>query len=204
MKDLEIRGAGQILGAQQSGQIHAVGYELYSQLLTQAVDEAKAGGGIAGLPEEEPKELVLSLRLPARIPVQYVDDLTTRLSLYQRLSNVRSLDNIGQLQEEMWDRFGPLPRDVHNLMYTVRVRLLAQAAGVESVNKDQRTVTIRLRDDVGGAGPALERALGAHVRVGNRLLHLELRRLDRPWGQALLELLEGLAAFRERVAVELG
>jgi len=204
MKDLEIRGAGQVLGAQQSGQIHAVGYDLYSQLLTQAVEEAKAGGRVAELPEEEPKEIVLSLHLPARIPVHYIDDLSTRLSLYQRLNHVRSLDDIRQLQDEMWDRFGPLSRDVHNLMYTVRVRLLAQNAGVESVNKEQRTVTIRLRDDVGGAGPALERELGPHVRVGNRLLHLELRRLDRPWGQALIELLEGLATFRERIAANVG
>lgn len=65
-------------------------------------------------------------------------------------------------------------------------------------------LAIRLRDDVGGAGPALERELGPHVRVGNRLLHLELRRLDRPWGQALIELLEGLATFRERIAANVG
>jgi hypothetical protein len=88
---------------------------------------------------------------------------------------------------------------VHNLLYTVRVRVLAASAGVEAVNKEARSVAIRLRDDVGGAKGAFQRELGPHVRVGNRLLHLDTGKLDRPWGQALLELLEGVAAFKERI-----
>ena len=108
------------------------------------------------------------------------------------------------MQEELWDRFGPIPREAHNLLYTVRVRVLAQAAGAEAVTREDPSVVVRLREDVGGARLALERELGPHVRVGNRLLHLELSRLDRPWGQVLLELLEGVAAFRERMAVGVG
>ena len=208
MKDLEIRGAGQILGAQQSGQIHAVGFDLYSQLLTQAVEELRSGSptpdGLSGGLDEEPVDITVSLRLPARIPVEYVEDMATRLSLYQRLSHARALDDVRQVQDEMWDRFGPLTTEVRNLLYTVRVRVLAQAAGVEMVTKEAGSVVVRLREDVGGARLALEKELGPRVRVGNRLLHLELGRLDRPWGQALLEMLESIAAFKERMVVSVG
>ena len=209
MKDLEIRGAGRILGAEQSGQIHAVGFDLYSQLLAQAVEEAKAGGEASdSLPdslEEERIDITVNLRLAARIPTDYVEDLPTRLGLYQRLSRARSVEDVRQVQEELWDRFGPLPREARELLYTVRVRVLAHAAGVEAVTREPGSVVVRLRKDVGGARLALEKELGPHVRVGNRLLRLELQHLDRPWGQALLELLKGIAAFRDRLAaVEVG
>ena len=203
MKDLEIRGAGRVLGAEQSGHIHAVGFDLYSRLLSQAVEELKAGGGVSVSPEEERTEITVDLHLPARIPQEYVEDLPARLDLYQRLSRVRSVEDIRQMQEELRDRFGPLPRQAHSLLYTVRVRVLAEAAGVDAVTMQTSSVVIRLREDVGGARPALEKALGPHVRVGNRLLHMELERLDRPWGQALLELVESIAKFRESIAAVL-
>jgi transcription-repair coupling factor (superfamily II helicase) len=111
MKDLEIRGAGRVLGGEQSGHIHAVGYELYSQLLTQAVEDIKAAGGVStavsGPPPEERAETTVNLRLPARIPTEYVEDLPTRLALYQRLSRARSLEEVDQVQADLWDRFGP-------------------------------------------------------------------------------------------------
>jgi len=185
-----------------------VGYDLYSQLLAEAVEEIKSGretpAPALGPSEEERAEIAVSLRLPARIPSDYVEDLPTRLALYQRLSRARSLEEVSQVQQEMRDRFGPLPREVHNLLYTVRVRVLALAADVEAVTKEAASVVVRLRDEVGGARPALERELGPHVRVGGTLLHLELKRLDMPWGQALLEMLERLAAFRQRVMASVG
>ena len=207
MKDLEIRGAGNILGAQQSGNIHSVGYELYSQLLTQAVEQVKASGDAtspATTLEERP-DVTLSLQIPARIPPDYVEDLPTRLGLYQRLGRAREVEEIGQVQEELRDRFGPVPREAHNLLYSVRVRVLAERAGMEAVTREAREggeVTVRLRDDVGGAKLALAKVFsdaGLPVRVGNRLLHLQSGNLKKPWGQALLELLEGVIAFRERM-----
>ena len=205
MKDLEIRGAGNILGAQQSGNIHSVGYELYSQLLTQAVEQVKAAGdgtSPATAPEER-QDVTLNLGNPARIPPDYVEDLPTRLGLYQRLSRARDLKEVGQVREELRDRFGPVPKEADNLLYTVRVRTLAGRAGVEAVTREARQggeVTVRLREDTGGAKLALAKAFsdaGLTVRVGNRLLHLQAGK--KPWGQALLELLEEVIAFRERM-----
>ena len=204
MKDLEIRGAGQLLGAEQSGHIHAVGFDLYQRLLTQAVEEVRAGGEMPELPEDEKREVSLNLGLPARIPQSYVEDLAARLGLYQRLSKVRTLGDVAQVQDEMWDRFGMPPREVHSLLYTVRIRVLATEAGVESVTRESRHVAVRLVDDVGGARNALERELGPHVQVGRRLIRMETAGLDRPWGQALWEMLEGLAGFKDRVASIIG
>ena len=200
MKDLEIRGAGQLLGAEQSGHIHAVGFDLYQRLLSQAVEEVKAGGELPELPEDEKREVSLNLGLPARIPQSYVEDLAARLDLYQRLSKAQTLGDVAHLQEEMWDRFGMPPKEVHSLLYTVRIRALATEAGVESITKEARHVAVRLLDDVGGARHALERELGPHVKVGRRLIRMETAGLDRPWGQALWEMLEGIAGFKDRVA----
>ena len=204
MKDLEIRGAGRILGAEQSGHIQAVGFDLYSTLLAQAVEGVKESGEVPVSLDEERTEITINLGLPARIPTEYVEDLPTRLGLYQRLSRSRTAEQIRQVQEEMGDRFGHLPREVHHLLYILRVRVLAQTAGVEAVIRERRSVAVRLREDVGGAGPALERELGPNVRVGNRLLRMEMERLDRPWGQALLDLLEGVIAFKEKMDVSMG
>jgi transcription-repair coupling factor (superfamily II helicase) len=212
MRDLEIRGAGNILGAQQSGYIHAVGFDLYSQLLAQAVEEARDKGDGTSPPSapEERAEVSLSLRIPARIPPDYVEDLPARLGLYQRLTRARDVEAVRRVQEELRDRFGPVPQEAHNLLFTVRVRVLSERAGVEAVSRETRqggTITVRLREDVGGAKLALAKAfsdIGLPVRVGNRLLHLPTGSLDRPWGQALLELLEGLASFRERVREAVG
>lgn len=204
MKDLEIRGAGQILGSQQSGNIQAVGFDLYSQLLASAVDEIKSGQETPPEPreqaeEEHQDEIVVNLKMPARILPAYVEDLPTRLSFYQRLSHAGDLTEVRDVQDELWDRFGAFPRELHNLLYTVRVRVLARAAGVESVLKEGSVVAVRLREDVGGARDPLQRALGPGVRVGNRLLRLDTSQGEAPWGQALLELLEGLARFREQM-----
>ena len=75
---------------------------------------------------------------------------------------------------------------------------------MEVVTKEPASVVVRLRDGVGGARTALERELGPHIRVGDTILHLEIKHLDRPWGQALIEMLERLAAFRQRVMATVG
>ena len=120
MKDLEIRGAGTLLGVRQSGHISAVGFNLYYQLLAQAVEEQKARR--AGMSEEEIKAShlpppTIDLPLPAYIPEDYVADLNTRLELYQKLVKVDKLEQIEPLAQEFSDRFGAPPQEVENLLY---------------------------------------------------------------------------------------
>ena len=201
MRDLEIRGAGNILGAQQSGYIHAVGFELYAQLLNEAVAEAKVSQGDAP-PDAEAKaksDTRVSLSLPAHILEDYISHLPTRLAIYQRLTRVRSRQEVEDIREELRDRFGPLPEPIDNLLYLVDLKLLAGDAGVESVNQSGATVTLTLADALGGAKPALQKALGPLATVGNQQVHVRMGTAGDPWKESLITILERLASFREQL-----
>ena len=136
MKDLEIRGAGTLLGVKQSGHISAVGFSLYTRLLAEAVEEQKAKR--AGVEEIKPPRLpepTIDLPLRAYIPEEYVSDLSTRLSLYQSLVKLEAPDQIEALAQEFDDRFGAPPPEVRNLLYALRIKILAAKAGIESINE---------------------------------------------------------------------
>ena len=228
MKDLEIRGAGNILGAEQSGYIHAVGFDLYTKLLSAAVEDLRARraagqldgeGASASTPDGQasldlsgpdgptesaslisPATPGVDLGIPASIPEEYIPDLTIRLGIYQRLVQLTGVDSVDDMEDELRDRFGPLPWQVQNLLYVVRLRLKAQPSGVESVTRDGERIVIRLRDEVGGAKPALQRVLGRGVDVGHTQIRLMLDRLPDGWEEPLVETVEKLADFREGMA----
>ena len=203
MRDLEIRGAGNILGAEQSGQIHAVGFELYSQLLNEAVTEIKSEqqDGAAASKQDSPKVQVrVSLPLSAHIQEGYIPDLPTRLAVYQRLTRVQDRRQVEDIREELRDRFGALPSPVENLLYLVDLKLLASESAVESITQSGSTVTITLLEAVGGARLALEKALGPLARVGNQQVRVNLREAGDQWQDSLVTILERLKAFREQMA----
>ena len=129
MRDLEIRGAGNLLGAEQSGYIHAVGFDLYSQLLNDAVADIRSSGAPGSVPvpenHQERAQARVDLELAAHIPESYVSHLPTRLGVYQRLSRVRVRNELDDTRDELRDRFGPLPEEVENLLYLVDLKLLA-------------------------------------------------------------------------------
>ncbi len=195
MRDLEIRGAGNILGSEQSGHIHAIGYDLYSQLLSQAVAELRAeqdGGNSPSLPTD----VKLDLPISAYIPLHYVPDLTTRLGVYQRFAKPLRREEISSLGDEIRDRFGPLPRTVRDLLFVVELRTLARDVGVEAMSKVGREVVLQLREPVSGARLALQKSLGPAPRVGHSQIRLNLRE---GWREELVKTLEGLAKFRADV-----
>ena len=201
MRDLEIRGTGNVLGPEQSGHIHALGFELYTQLLNEAVAEAKAGDGpTAGEGQGAEVKARVSLPLSAHIPESYISHLPTRLAIYQRLTKVRGRQEVQDIREELHDRFGQLPQVVGNLLYAVDLKYLAGEAGIESITQSGSTVTLTLLDAAGGARLALEKALGPGVRVGNKQVHVPIRRSDERWKQTLVSVVKGLLAFRERWA----
>ena len=232
MKDLEIRGAGNILGAEQSGYIHALGFDLYNKLLSAAVEDLRArraagelssefdGDGTGASTPVDPASLDLvgpdgptasaslappatpgvDLGIPASIPEEYISDLTIRLGIYQRLVQLTGLEGVEDMEDELKDRFGPLPWQVQNLLYVVRLRLKAQPLGVESVTRDDERIVIRFRDEIGGAKPALQRVLGRGVEVGHTQIRLKLDRLPDGWEKPLVETVEKLADFQERMA----
>ena len=198
MRDLGIRGAGNILGASQSGHIQDVGLDLYTQLLSEAVRELEEETGEIGGAEPLPTELPrIDLPLNARIPEDYVDHLPTRLAVYQRLAKLADSDDIPEIREELRDRFGPVPEEVENLLTLAGLRSLAATVGVESVVQANDAIVLSLRVPVGGARVPLQKALGPSVQVGNTQMHMPLRRLGDEWLSRLTRVLERFFAFQE-------
>ena len=204
MRDLEIRGAGNILGASQSGHIQEVGLDLYTQLLNEAVQELEGEGGATDdieIPNELPR---IELPMNARIPEDYVDHLPTRLAVYQRLAKMTDADYIPEIRDELRDRFGPLPEEVENLLTLASLRALAADVGVESIVQGRDAIVLSLRTPVGGAKVPLQRALGPSVQVGNTQMQMPLRRLGDEWLSRLTRVLERFLVFQESLSVLAG
>jgi transcription-repair coupling factor (superfamily II helicase) len=191
MKDLEIRGAGNLLGPEQSGYIAAVGFDLYCQLLSEAVKELKAGQPVApgaamdATPEPSP---TIDLPLSAYIPEEYVADTTVRLTLYQRLAKARTVEEVNQIRGELRDRFGSLPAEAENLLYVVNLRVLAAQAGIQSISVEGKQVVIRLIEGRKFDYKHLEQARPG-IKVGTTQVQLDLRLLGHRWQKVLEEVM---------------
>jgi transcription-repair coupling factor (superfamily II helicase) len=143
--DLDIRGAGNLLGEEQSGHIREVGYELYQQMLEEAVASLKEGGAAMDEGRWSPQ---ITLGMPVMIPEGYVPDLQVRMSLYRRLADLNSAEEIDAFGAEMIDRFGALPDEVEHLLKIVYVKILCRAANVEKVEAGPKGVVIAFRGNV--------------------------------------------------------
>jgi transcription-repair coupling factor (superfamily II helicase) len=140
--DLDLRGAGNLLGDEQSGHIREVGYELYQQMLNETIAALKAGGGDAA---EEAWSPLITLGMPVTIPEHYVEDLELRLQLYRRLATLDEDEDIESFAAEMIDRFGPMPDEVKQLMVLVGVKLLCRRAHVEKLEAGPKGVIVGFR-----------------------------------------------------------
>ncbi|MBA7651536.1 Transcription-repair-coupling factor [subsurface metagenome] len=194
MKDLEIRGAGTLLGTKQSGHISAVGFSLYCRLLTEAVEEQKARR--AGIPKEKIKASrlpppTIDLPLPAYIPEEYVADLDTRLSLYQDLVKLETPEQMEDMAQEFSDRFGALPAEIKNLLYAVRIKSLAAKSGIESIATEQGQIIIRRFQGLHFDKQPLE-PLPDGIKIGLTQLRLNPRRLGGEWQEVLEEVLQNI------------
>ena len=142
--DLDIRGAGNLLGDEQSGHIREVGYELYQQMLQDAIEALKSG---AEAPTEEAWSPTITTGAPVTIPEVYVADLQLRMQLYRRLSSLKSEEEIESFAGEMIDRFGPLPPEVEQLMKLVSVKMLCLRAHVEKLEAGPKGIVVAFRDN---------------------------------------------------------
>jgi len=205
MRDLEIRGAGDLLGARQHGHIAAVGFDLYCRMLAQAVRELKG---------EEPSQLLgeeaallrhnmaylqplgsgvqINLPLAVSLPEDYVPDERLRLQLYRRLAGLSTLVEVDDMAQELEDRFGELSQATVNLLYQLRLKILAMAAGVQAISTEERQVVIKAK----GVGRAeekwLQRRLGNKARVGRRQVWLPLDARGQ-WRELLPDILQIMA-----------
>ncbi len=141
--DMDIRGAGNLLGDEQSGHIKEVGLELYQQMLEEAVAEAKHGG----IAQDNHWSPQINLGATVLIPERYVPDLNLRMSLYRRIGDIGTRADIDALAAEMIDRFGPLPEEVDHLLAVINVKAYCRRAGVEKIEAGQKGAIISFRKD---------------------------------------------------------
>jgi transcription-repair coupling factor (superfamily II helicase) len=144
MRDLEIRGAGNVVGAEQSGHVAAVGFDMYSQLLKEEVAD------LTGEPVREEVDIKLELPVDAHLPHDYVEDANQRLELYKRISAVREASGVKDVREELVDRFGPLPEPADRLLTLAALKAAVRRWGITEVSvtpRDQLRITpVDLRD----------------------------------------------------------
>ncbi len=157
LRDLEIRGGGNLLGVEQHGFINEVGFDLYLDMLSEAV--CKLQGAPLPTRVELPEA---DLPVKAFIPESYVDDLEQRLYLYRKMAGVQREDDIAQIEGELRDRYGELPQPVRNILSVLRIRVRAHEAKVIAITHDRRTVTVRCAVNLNLSNAAL-------VRLYNRL-----------------------------------
>ena len=191
MHDLEIRGAGNILGAEQHGHVAAVGFELYTQMLEEAVNEQRGAPRQAALPE-----IVVDLALSTAIPDEYVPSRQRKLELYRRIAELRALEELAALREELRDRYGPPPEPVRNLLYGVEVKLRAIAAGATEVRARGPELRLVLGADLTAERrAALVRAF-PRVQAGQRQVRLSVLDMRGDWRDALTRMLELVARVK--------
>jgi transcription-repair coupling factor (superfamily II helicase) len=186
MKDLEIRGAGNLLGPEQSGFMNTVGFDLYMRLLAEAVDELR---GKKTIPEYE---LVLDLPLGAHLPDDYIGDADLKVRLYRRLANLATHEEIEEVEHEFRDRFGSLPPPVQDMFYLLRVKVLAKARFLKGIETQASEFVIKTSPFVVTDRLALYKAFGtsAVVRLGQ--IRLPRSPDKQRWQQDLLKALSTL------------
>ncbi|MDQ3549138.1 MAG: transcription-repair coupling factor, partial [Chloroflexota bacterium] len=197
LRDMEIRGAGNILGGEQSGHIAAVGFDLYTRMLAHAVEEVRAGHPIA-----EPEEVSLDIAVDAGISEDYISDEQVRLDTYRRIASAQNERALRDLDNELADRFGPVPDAAARLFELVRLRHRASRLGLVGII--ERAGDIVIRPVIGSRldQQQLRRQLGVGVRVTpNQVrLHVADLRLDR-W-DAINAVLDAVAARRASSAAQ--
>ena len=220
MKDLEIRGAGNLLGGEQSGHIASVGFELYLRLLEEAVEESRGAEERPIEAQVEAPTVNLSLPIAAYLPEDYIADQAVRLDQYRKLA--APLQTAGQIRElvrELEDRFGKLPEAARNLMYLLDIKVAAIRAGIESIVEQEGEIYVRwpapsleteMRRKAGAKTPPpqerkrptgranvdprrLMKKFGESLRISPNQMRLNIKLLKGDWRDNLKELLEDLS-----------
>ncbi len=199
MKDLEIRGAGNLLGIEQSGNIAAVGFNYYCQLLAEAVEEIKAGrSGIEIAEKPEHPRVSIDLKLSAYIPEYYIEDTRTRFNIYMRLAKCNTLQSVQSIREEMIDRFGSLPEEVANLLFIVEMKIAAMKGGVESIYRYDNEVVVSYREDLVSADVSRASSMESVYRIGNKQIRINLDKAADRWQDLLQQLLGNVSVIPAR------
>jgi transcription-repair coupling factor (superfamily II helicase) len=200
MRDLEIRGAGDILGTRQHGYIASVGFHLYTRLLSDSVQRLRSGKNILPLTETLQAEqlgtaipVTVDLPIPISLPASYIPDRQIRIRLYRRIADLHSQDEIDALSDEFIDRFGPLPEETRNLFYQLKVKILAERAGLSSINSEGGQIIFRYPPLLEGETTRQLPDIGNDIRTGKNAYWMPISEgID--WQDKLIELLNQLVS----------
>lgn len=190
MRDLELRGAGDLLGKRQSGHIAAVGFHLYTQLLAASVQKLKRAAEQA-LPAIPPP-LTIDLPVPAYIPREYIPETALRIQLYRRMGDLHSFEDIDAMQSELADRFGALPPAVEGLFYQLRVKVGAAQARANAIIQENGQIGIKLPYLGSIDRYELQAYLGSEAKVSRAAVWITRDEKNEQWMGKLLAVLEKL------------
>lgn len=191
MRDLEIRGAGDILSTRQTGQVSAIGLNLYTQLLTQTINRLKGQqDGDTLQPSVEAQGVVIDLPIPAYLPSDWIPEMAIRLQIYRRIAGLNQIQDVEAMRVEIRDRFGQLPSAVEGLLYQMEVKLWAQSANATHVMGRDGQLQIKLPYLAEINRSSLAQALGDDVEVSRTAITLPLA--DELWQLRLLNILREL------------
>ncbi len=187
MKDLEIRGAGNLLGAEQSGFMNSVGFDLYTKLLAEAVEEIQGKRVEAAAPS-----VTVDLPLDAYLPDEYIGDRTLKVKFYQRLANLNTPEQLEAMEAELTDRFGTLPPAVKNLLAMVRLKVEAARLGFEAISAKDNEFVLTVRRTVIPNRIVLYRRFRNEAHVQQGVIRIPRRLFGTNWMEQLRELLPAI------------
>ena len=198
--DLDIRGAGNLLGDEQSGHIKEVGYELYQQMLEEAVMSLKAGISAPVADRWSPQ---ITVGTPVLIPEDYVPDLPVRLALYRRLAEIEEDRDIEAFAAELVDRFGPLPQEVEHLLQVIAIKVLCRRANVEKIDVGPKGAALSFRDNIFANPEGLIRYIakhpvGARVRPDQKVVVMDDWETPEARLKGAMDILRSLMAIAEK------
>jgi transcription-repair coupling factor (superfamily II helicase) len=202
MRDLSIRGAGNLLGAQQHGFIDSVGFDLYSQMLKEAIEERRGD-----LKAEQKSTVEIDLEVDAYIPDTYIKDGHQKIEMYKRFRGLQTLEDIEELQAEMIDRFGEYPEEVDYLFQVAEMKVYALLAGVESIKQAKQEVTILVNErasstidgqKVFAISSKYPRMIGLGMEGQKLKMTLQVKGTDTAhWLNIAFEMIKGLQAAKK-------
>lgn len=201
MHDLEIRGAGELLGARQHGHVAAVGFTLYTRILSSAIARLKAQREGKPTPPAPLGGITIELPLPVGLTADFIPDEGLRLQLYRRMAELHDAQQLKALEEELRDRFGPLPPTAQNLMFQLRLKLLAREAHIPTITVESGQIVLRppwLKDLTNEEWQTLRQQLSSYGRLGRREIWLPLGWDQAQWRANLNAALETLATWWQK------
>jgi transcription-repair coupling factor (superfamily II helicase) len=195
MKDLEIRGAGNLLGAEQSGFMNSVGFDLYCKLLAETVQEMQGKPVEVGIPTT-----IVDLPLDAYLPDEFIGDRTLKVNFYQRLANLSQPEQVEVMAAELSDRFGILPPPVLNLLAMVRLKVEAAQLGYESITVKDNAFILMVRRTILPNRIVLYRRFRNEVQVQQGVIRIPRRLFGSNWLEQLRDLLPAITATASSTA----